>query len=117
MTRAQDMIPLSTPRENPLTFEERTLAKRPAEKTGYMPTLDGWRAIAILSVIFCHDEIHVIGAFNTRWYLGLVPGGRSSTIPISASMRCWCRHLSPSWRRPHKIGKYFKDTCGFGLWE
>jgi peptidoglycan/LPS O-acetylase OafA/YrhL len=37
------------------------------QKAGYMPTLDGWRAVAILSVIFYHDALHSIGRFSTLW--------------------------------------------------
>ena len=44
---------------------------RPAIKsitpTGYLPTLDGWRAIAILSVMAYHDSLHRIGPFSTAW--------------------------------------------------
>jgi peptidoglycan/LPS O-acetylase OafA/YrhL len=36
-------------------------------KAGYLPTLDGWRAIAILAVIFQHDTLHSIGFFSTGW--------------------------------------------------
>ena len=41
-----------------------TSSSRP---TGYLPTLDGWRAIAILSVMFCHDSIHRLGPISTTW--------------------------------------------------
>jgi peptidoglycan/LPS O-acetylase OafA/YrhL len=38
-----------------------------SERTrAYLPTLDGWRAIAILSVIFYHDALHT-HIINTRW--------------------------------------------------
>jgi len=36
-------------------------------KSGYLPTLDGWRAVAILGVLFCHDNLHVFGPFGTGW--------------------------------------------------
>jgi len=42
-------------------------ADRRSGKTGYLPTLDGWRAIAILAVIFQHDTLHTIGPFSTAW--------------------------------------------------
>jgi peptidoglycan/LPS O-acetylase OafA/YrhL len=35
--------------------------------TGYLPTLDGWRTIAILSVMFCHDSVHHLGPVSTAW--------------------------------------------------
>jgi peptidoglycan/LPS O-acetylase OafA/YrhL len=41
-----------------------TTSSRPSS---YLPTLDGWRAIAILSVMFCHDSVHRIGPINTAW--------------------------------------------------
>ena len=34
----------------------RSQTHRPA---GYLPTLDGWRALAILGVMFCHDSVHL----------------------------------------------------------
>ncbi len=42
----------------------------------YLPTLDGWRAISILAVIFHHSFILSVGPLNTRWlhdygYLGV----------------------------------------------
>src|SRR5271166_3415100 len=33
----------------------------------YIPTLDGWRAIAILLVMLHHDIVHRLGPFNTTW--------------------------------------------------
>ena len=48
-----------------------TSSPQPAAKssrpTGYLPTLDGWRTIAILSVMFCHDSVHHLGPFTTAW--------------------------------------------------
>jgi peptidoglycan/LPS O-acetylase OafA/YrhL len=38
-----------------------------AAKPGYLPTLDGWRAIAIVAVIFHHDAVHAAGVLSTRW--------------------------------------------------
>src|ERR1700730_1931620 len=41
---------------------------------GYIPTLDGWRAIAVLAVVFHHDWVDSLGRFNTKllysygWY-------------------------------------------------
>lgn len=34
---------------------------------GYLPTLDGWRALSVLGVIFCHDTIHSLGWISDRW--------------------------------------------------
>jgi peptidoglycan/LPS O-acetylase OafA/YrhL len=34
----------------------------------YLPTLDGWRTLAILSVMLCHDSIHHLGPLSTSWF-------------------------------------------------
>ena len=36
--------------------------------TAYIPTLDGWRTIAVLSVMLCHDGLHRLGPFSTAWF-------------------------------------------------
>jgi peptidoglycan/LPS O-acetylase OafA/YrhL len=36
-------------------------------KDGYLPGLDGWRAIAILSVMLYHSILHRAGIFSTGW--------------------------------------------------
>ncbi len=35
--------------------------------SGYLPTLDGWRAIAIVAVMLSHDATHRIGPLSTHW--------------------------------------------------
>ena len=35
------------------------------KRSGYLPSLDGWRAIAILSVICYHDQVHRFWLFST----------------------------------------------------
>src|ERR1700734_1907626 len=35
---------------------------------GYLPTLDGWRAFAVLCVILFHDSLHSWGTFSTAWF-------------------------------------------------
>jgi peptidoglycan/LPS O-acetylase OafA/YrhL len=35
---------------------------------GYLPTLDGWRAIAVLCVILFHDSLHSYGVLSTAWF-------------------------------------------------
>jgi peptidoglycan/LPS O-acetylase OafA/YrhL len=35
---------------------------------GYLPTLDGWRTIAIFSVMLSHDRLHHFGPLSTQWF-------------------------------------------------
>ncbi|CAN5709986.1 hypothetical protein BH10ACI4_BH10ACI4_35990 [soil metagenome] len=41
---------------------------RSAKTTGYLPTLDGWRALAILAVMLSHDTVHRLGPLSTAWF-------------------------------------------------
>jgi peptidoglycan/LPS O-acetylase OafA/YrhL len=45
-------------------FKENTDPVRPSS---YLPTLDGWRTLAIAGVILCHDKVHRLGPLNTEW--------------------------------------------------
>jgi peptidoglycan/LPS O-acetylase OafA/YrhL len=40
----------------------------PVERTRHLPTLDGWRAIAILIVLLNHDRIRQVGYLSTAWF-------------------------------------------------
>ena len=66
------------------------MVKRTRQKTGYMPTLDGWRAIAILSVIFFHDSLHLhaLGVFSTRWLYEYGDLGVDLFFAISGLLIC-----------------------------
>jgi peptidoglycan/LPS O-acetylase OafA/YrhL len=58
---------------------------------GYLPTLDGWRAIAILSVIFCHDALHAHalgGLISTRWLYEYGDLGVDVFFAISGLLIC-----------------------------
>ena len=39
-----------------------------SEFRGYFPTLDGWRCIAVLIVVFSHDNLYSAGLLNTNWF-------------------------------------------------
>jgi peptidoglycan/LPS O-acetylase OafA/YrhL len=70
------------------TLSERTVVSAP--KTGYLPTLDGWRAIAIVAVLLDHT----VGYSGLRHYPRLVsfthtgPNGVSLFFAISGFLIC-----------------------------
>jgi peptidoglycan/LPS O-acetylase OafA/YrhL len=55
---------ISDPRQKPLQVSVE------APKTGYMASLDGWRAVAILGVMMTHDGPWTIAGHNLRTYQG-----------------------------------------------
>jgi peptidoglycan/LPS O-acetylase OafA/YrhL len=51
---------------------------------GYLPTLDGWRAVAIGIVLLTHDRIYSLGTFSTQAiHSGHGPGGVELFFSIS----------------------------------
>jgi len=58
------------------------------KKSSYMPTLDGWRAIAILSVIFYHDSVHALGFANTHFFYLYGYNGVNIFFAISGILIC-----------------------------
>jgi peptidoglycan/LPS O-acetylase OafA/YrhL len=59
------------------------------ERTGYLPTLDGWRAVAILAVIFHHEYLHSIGPVSTGWLYQYGGSGVDLFFAISGLLICW----------------------------
>ncbi len=52
-----------------MSYKKDVVTRRPSPGSlEYLPTLDGWRAIAIASVILCHGRIHRLGPLSTRWF-------------------------------------------------
>jgi peptidoglycan/LPS O-acetylase OafA/YrhL len=64
------------------------LIKDPGKKSAYLPTLDGWRAIAVLAVIFYHDALHAIGPFSTGWLYKYGDTGVDVFFAISGILIC-----------------------------
>ncbi|MDR3739127.1 MAG: acyltransferase [Terracidiphilus sp.] len=54
----------------------------------YIPTLDGWRAIAIILVVFCHDEVHRIGPISSSWLTEHGGTGVNVFFAISGMLIC-----------------------------
>jgi peptidoglycan/LPS O-acetylase OafA/YrhL len=80
-------LEIKVPLQGIATFEPKLL---PIEKkTGYLPTLDGWRAIAILGVIFTHDTLHSFGPFSTGWVFENGGSGVELFFAISGLLICW----------------------------
>lgn len=57
-------------------------------KPGYLPTLDGWRAVAILSVIFTHDRLYSWGSLSTGWLYHYGHHGVDLFFAISGLLIC-----------------------------
>jgi peptidoglycan/LPS O-acetylase OafA/YrhL len=48
---------------------KNVVTRRPSPwSSEYLPTLDGWRAIAIVSVLLFHDRSHTLGPLSTSWF-------------------------------------------------
>jgi len=58
------------------------------EKQGYLPTLDGWRALAVLAVILYHDSLYILGSASTRWFQEYGLHGVDVFFDISGLLIC-----------------------------
>jgi peptidoglycan/LPS O-acetylase OafA/YrhL len=58
------------------------------KKTGYLPSLDGWRAVAILGVLMSHDQPWGIGHHTTAPWKGFGGGGVYLFFAISGLLIC-----------------------------
>lgn len=68
--------------------------ERPAEEqplSGYLPCLDGWRAIAIFAVMMLHDDLHRWGPFSTQWFY--LHGGHGVDLFFAISGILICSRL------------------------
>ncbi len=63
----------------PLTYSKRT---------GYLPTLDGWRALSILAVMLTHDDLHRIGSFKLSYPYNYGDKGVDIFFAISGILIC-----------------------------
>lgn len=71
-----------------MNIKQLNAPEAPRKQKGYMPTLDGWRAISILGVMFTHDSLHTIGIFNSRWLFDYGDRGVDVFFAISGILIC-----------------------------
>ena len=58
-------------------------------RAGYLPTLDGWGAIAILAVIVFHDKHYSFGPIGTGWLFEHGNNGVDLFFAIGALLICY----------------------------
>jgi peptidoglycan/LPS O-acetylase OafA/YrhL len=68
----------------------RSLTSKSSSTTGsgYLPTLDGWRALAIVAVMFHHGALLHWGPFSTRWLYDFGGMGVQIFFAISGILIC-----------------------------
>lgn len=57
-------------------------------KQGYLPSLDGWRAVAIFAVVQYHDGLYRLGPLSNRWLHGWGYFGVDLFFAISGFLIC-----------------------------
>jgi peptidoglycan/LPS O-acetylase OafA/YrhL len=63
--------------------------RRPlAKKSGYLPSLDGWRAVAILAVLMVHDTAWRLGRYSNQGYQRFGGFGVELFFAISGFLVC-----------------------------
>lgn len=60
-----------------------------SKKSGYLPSLDGWRAFAILGVMMTHDAPWTLGRFSNATWKGYGGDGVYLFFAISGLLICW----------------------------
>ncbi len=64
-------------------------AKRKRSSSGYLPSLDGWRALAILGVMMTHDAPWSLGPLTNAGWRGWGGDGVYLFFAISGLLICW----------------------------
>jgi peptidoglycan/LPS O-acetylase OafA/YrhL len=70
---------------------KETASLRPAKRSGYIPSLDGWRAVAILWVLEGHSQAWNLGPVNNHWLRET--GGRAVQLFFALSGYLICTRL------------------------
>jgi peptidoglycan/LPS O-acetylase OafA/YrhL len=58
------------------------------DQSGYLPSLDGWRAISIVGVLFCHSPLIQVGRFSDIWLQANGDRGVQMFFAISGILIC-----------------------------
>jgi peptidoglycan/LPS O-acetylase OafA/YrhL len=90
-----------------------TASRQPiSSKKGYLPTLDGWRAIAIAMVLLNHDRLRSIGSHSTQWFR--INGGMGVEVFFALSGVLICTRLLQEEKIRGRIdlrGFYVRRLC------
>lgn len=62
---------------------------RTRERSGYLPSLDGWRCLAIVGVMLAHDKRYVIAGHSFAYYQGMGGYGVELFFAISGVLIAW----------------------------
>ncbi len=65
------------------------MAAAPEKKSGYLPALDGWRAVAICGVLLTHDLAWTIAGHSNAIWKGFGGWGVQLFFAISGVLICW----------------------------
>ncbi len=73
---------------SPVPITESVLPQWPARKSGYLPSLDGWRALAIIGVLMTHDSPWSLWGHSTAKFKGYGGYGVYLFFAISGFLIC-----------------------------
>src|ERR1700761_3609258 len=92
---------------------KKVARERRKSSSGYMPTLDGWRAVAILLVIASHDRLYHVAGVPLSW-LHWTAGGYGVGLFFALSGLLICSRLLQEEALRHRIdlkGFYIRRIC------